>query len=116
MKTAAIAFLREVLKDGPVCTGGIAAKAKEHDIKWRTLRRASNELGLIKRPGGDLRWCWALPNMGLLSNASQACANAVVLTDHLNAAAPTSASSSTREQWQTFLMSKQQPVQSAVSK
>lgn len=65
MKLEAIEFLRELLKDGSMSVSDITARTTERGIKWRTLRRASDELNVVKRPSVDLKWHWALPSNGL---------------------------------------------------
>lgn len=57
-------FLREVLKDGPVPTKSLKAEAMEAGHTWRTLRRAADELLVIKRKGGmSDGWYWQLPKL-----------------------------------------------------
>lgn len=56
-------FLREVLKDGPSPTKYVAAEAKKAGISWRTVRRASDDMGVIKRRGHDGTWYWEYPNL-----------------------------------------------------
>jgi hypothetical protein len=60
--TDAKAFLVELLADGGVRQSVIREKAKEVDIKWRTLERAKSALGVLSRKlefaGG---WEWYLP-------------------------------------------------------
>ena len=109
-----MAFLRAVLKNGPVSTCDIAAQAKEQGIRWRTLRRASDEMNLIKRPGSDLRWRWALPATGLLSNLAdyqKVCTDAasdVSGTVRTSAQVPIAKSPNARERWLAFQSSRPQ--------
>jgi putative DNA primase/helicase len=68
-------FLEEVLRDCPIWSKDIQAQAKEAGISWRTVRRASDELQIIKQKGTEGRWYWKLarPNGGnsaKLSNLS----------------------------------------------
>lgn len=57
-------FLREALKDGPVPTKSLKAEAMEAGHTWRTLRRAADELLVIKRKGGmSDGWYWQLPKL-----------------------------------------------------
>lgn len=70
---SAAAFLQEVLKDDLVPVKSIEAEAKEAGLSWRTIRRASDSLGVMKRKGAENRWYWSLPNLskqGNLSNLS----------------------------------------------
>ena len=70
---SAAAFLREVLKDDLVPVKSIEAEAKEAGIAWRTIRRASDAIGVLKRRGMENRWYWSLPKLskpGNLSNLS----------------------------------------------
>ena len=115
MKREAIEFLIALLKEGPVCTADIAAEAKAQQHTWRTIRRASDELKLIKRPGADLRWRWELPTKSLLSNLAkrdESCANlvpalnAVEVKKHTNKSTTTVNSLSARERWVAFLQSR----------
>jgi hypothetical protein len=54
-------FLREVLHDCPVCSKDVEVQAKDAGISIRTVRRASDKMGIIKRPAADKRWYWRLP-------------------------------------------------------
>jgi putative DNA primase/helicase len=57
-------FLREVLKGGPLAAKAIKAEALEAGHAWRTVRRASEELLVIKRKDGmQGGWYWQLPKM-----------------------------------------------------
>lgn len=62
-QASATDFLTEMLKDCPVCSKDLEVQAKEAGIAWRTIRRASDTLGIIKRPAADKRWYWKLPNL-----------------------------------------------------
>jgi putative DNA primase/helicase len=62
-QASATEFLKEMLKDCPVCSKDLEAQAKEAGISWRTIRRVSDTLGIIKRPAADKRWYWKLPNL-----------------------------------------------------
>lgn len=62
-QTAAIDFLKEMLQDCPVCSKDLEVQAKEAGISWRTVRRASETMGIIKKPAADKRWYWRLPNL-----------------------------------------------------
>jgi putative DNA primase/helicase len=68
-------FLEEVLSDCPIWSKDIQAQAKEADISWRTVRRAGDEMNIIKQKGAEGRWYWKLPrqssaNSSKLSNMS----------------------------------------------
>lgn len=56
-------FLTEMLKDCPVCSKDLEVQAKIAGISWRTIRRAADVMGIIKRPAADKRWYWRLPNL-----------------------------------------------------
>ena len=59
----AINFLKIVLADEPVPASEVEVEAKKLGIKERTLRRAADDLGVVKEhvgsPGGH--WQWSLP-------------------------------------------------------
>jgi putative DNA primase/helicase len=66
-------FLRSTLTAGPVPTKTVEAEAKAAGIAWRTVRRASDELGVRKQKGGmDAGWYWSLAKVAkkeaMLSN------------------------------------------------
>jgi hypothetical protein len=70
---SAASFLQEVLKDDVVPVKSIEAEAREAGLAWRTIRRASDALGVMKRRGAENRWYWSLPRLskpGNLSNLS----------------------------------------------
>lgn len=73
---AASAFLREVLRDDVVPVKTVEAEGKAAGLAWRTIRRASDALGVAKRRGAENRWYWSLPklskprNLSNLSNVS----------------------------------------------
>jgi putative DNA primase/helicase len=59
-------FLRETLRDGPLPAKEIGSRAKSMGISTATLRRASEEMGIISSResegnGGDGKWLWKLP-------------------------------------------------------
>jgi len=59
-------FLIQLLKDGPCPTKHVQAEAKSAGISWRTVRRASDALGVKKRKLQDA-WYWERPSNGNLS-------------------------------------------------
>jgi hypothetical protein len=67
---AAADFLRQVLGDDVVPSKMVESEAKEAGIAWRTVRRASDELGVKKRKGDGGKWYWSLPKLSNLSNMS----------------------------------------------
>lgn len=67
---AAADFLRQVLGDDVVPSKMVEAEAKEAGIAWRTVRRASDDLGVKKRKGDGGKWYWSLPKLSNLSNLS----------------------------------------------
>lgn len=70
-QTAACDFLKEMLQDCPVCSKDLEVQAKEAGISWRTVRRASETMGIIKKPAADKRWYWRLPNLSKNSQLVQ---------------------------------------------
>lgn len=68
----ATSFLLEVLKGDTVPVKSIEAEAKDAGLAWRTVRRASDALGVRKRRGSENRWYWSLPKppTGNLANLS----------------------------------------------
>ncbi len=69
--TGAVDFLKEMLKDCPVCSKDLEVQAKEAGISWRTIRRASDTMGIQKKPAADKRWYWRLPNLSKNSQLVQ---------------------------------------------
>lgn len=61
-KAEAEEFLIQLLKEGPSPTKHVAAEAKAAGISWRTVRRASDALGIKKRKIHDT-WYWDRPNL-----------------------------------------------------
>lgn len=55
-------FLVQLLKDGPCPTKHVMAEAKAAGIAWRTVRRASDDLGIRKRKLQGA-WYWEKPNL-----------------------------------------------------
>lgn len=105
MRHQAIEFLIALLTDGSMRAVDIAALASERRIKWRTLRRASDELRLLKRPGPDINWDWALPtsNESYLSKLSRS--HMKLEPAPRTAVNPTARS--TQERWKLFVQSRQ---------
>jgi hypothetical protein len=64
-RNSAAEWLAELLKDGPMPVADIRTQAKAADVSWRTIRRASEDLGIVprKRSFAD-GWEWALPEGG----------------------------------------------------
>jgi putative DNA primase/helicase len=57
-------FLREVLKDGPTPAKTVKAEAAEAGHAWNTVRRAADDLLVIKKKGGMADgWYWQLPKV-----------------------------------------------------
>lgn len=61
-KAEAEEFLIQLLKDGPSPTKHVEAEAKAAGISWRTVRRASDALGIKKRKLQGA-WYWDRPNL-----------------------------------------------------
>ena len=61
-------FLRNLLAEGMAGVKYIETEAKEAGIAWRTVRRASDSLDVLKRRGPEGRYYWSLP---LLSRGSR---------------------------------------------
>lgn len=59
---AAEVFLFELLAAGPTPTKTVETEAKGAGIAWRTVRRASETLGVKKRKSLDA-WYWSIPNL-----------------------------------------------------
>ncbi|HET9800650.1 MAG TPA: hypothetical protein VFP82_03100, partial [Chthoniobacterales bacterium] len=57
----AVEFLRAALREDMVPSKAVEAEAKLAGIAGRTLRRASEELQVKKRPGVGGKWYWSLP-------------------------------------------------------
>ncbi|MGX5651527.1 AAA family ATPase [Hydrogenophaga borbori] len=57
-------FLIQLLKDGATPTKHVQAEAKAAGIAWRTVRRASDALG-IKKYRLQGAWYWDLPNLAM---------------------------------------------------
>ncbi len=65
-------FLRQVLTGGPVPTKTIKAEALDAGHAWRTVRRAADDLMVIKKKGGMSEgWYWQLPKVST-KNAKKA--------------------------------------------
>ena len=60
---AAIAWLHEALKDGPLPSKQVFAEASENGIARSTLKRAKLQAGILSRKvqEPDPQWLWALP-------------------------------------------------------
>ncbi len=59
-------FLIQLLKDGPSSNKHVQVEAKAAGISWRTVRRASDALGVKKRKLQNA-WYWECPSEGNLS-------------------------------------------------
>lgn len=57
-------FLIQLLRDGPSPTKHVEAEAKAAGISWRTVRRASDALGIKKRKLQGA-WYWEKPNLSM---------------------------------------------------
>jgi len=93
---SAAEFLQEVLKGDLVPVKSIEAEAKEAGIAWRTIRRASDALAVVKKRGAENRWYWSLPKLskpGNLSNLSN-----VSSLDNLDNMAPASTEGNAEQQ------------------
>jgi putative DNA primase/helicase len=64
---AAADFLRQVLGADVVPSKSVEAEARDAGIAWRTVRRASDSLGVKKRRGDGGKWYWSLTKSGNLS-------------------------------------------------
>jgi hypothetical protein len=63
-RESAAEFLREVLGAGAAPVKTVEAEARSAGVAWRTVRRAADELQVIKRKGGmGAGWYWSLPKM-----------------------------------------------------
>ncbi|CAJ0797249.1 AAA family ATPase [Ralstonia holmesii] len=61
-------FLMQVLGNDVVPSKAVEVEAKEAGIAWRTVRRASDSLGVQKRRGEGGKWYWSLAKSVNLSN------------------------------------------------
>lgn len=59
--TKAQEALKTILLHGPVSAKEIEQRTKVLGLKPRTVRRASKEIGIIKRPSTEGPWFWSLP-------------------------------------------------------
>lgn len=63
-RDSAAEFLREVLKDGPTSSKTVKAEAAEAGHAWNTVRRAADDLLVIKKKDGMAGgWYWQLAKM-----------------------------------------------------
>jgi putative DNA primase/helicase len=61
---AAERFVREVLADGTTPTSTVKDEAKEAGLAWRTVQRAADRVGVVRKKGGMREgWYWTLPKM-----------------------------------------------------
>lgn len=67
-KDVASEFLREVLGGDVVPSKEVEREAKDAGISLRTLRRASDAMGVKKRRGDGGKWYWSLPKSSNLAN------------------------------------------------
>ncbi len=61
----ASAFLKDLLKDGPMHVSRIEVKAEKTSIAWRTVQRAAKELGVVRKMegfGSKKKATWSMPN------------------------------------------------------
>lgn len=64
-RAEAAGFLRELLKNGPVGSEQIKVEAKAAGVKWASVRRAKEAIGIVARKmgfGEKAGWCWVLPD------------------------------------------------------
>ncbi len=64
-RAEAAGFLRELLKHGPVGSEQIKVEAKAAGVKWASVRRAKDAIGIVARKigfGEKAGWCWVLPD------------------------------------------------------
>ena len=61
-------FLREALSSGPMPSKEIKSATKEADLKWATVRRAADDLG-VRKIHPDIRgpWFWSCPATKVLT-------------------------------------------------
>lgn len=55
----AVAWLKDLLANGPLPQGTIEAAAKKGDLKWRTVQRAKSRLAVVSR-NQESGWEWSL--------------------------------------------------------
>lgn len=56
-------FLMQVLADGLTPTKTVKTEADSAGVKWATVRRAADDLSVVKRRGDGGLWYWKLPNL-----------------------------------------------------
>ncbi|HEY2560757.1 MAG TPA: AAA family ATPase [Caldimonas sp.] len=56
-------FLRHLLGEGLAPVKYIEAEAKEAGLAWRTVRRASDALNVLKKKGPENKYYWSLPSL-----------------------------------------------------
>lgn len=56
-------FLMQVLADGLTPTKTVKTEADSAGVKWATVRRAADDLRVVKRRGDGGLWYWKLPNL-----------------------------------------------------
>jgi putative DNA primase/helicase len=63
-RSEAETFLRNMLKDGPALLKDLDDAAEREGIKWATVRRAADELGIERRKENRFqgRWWWCMPD------------------------------------------------------
>lgn len=61
-KESAVDWLRDFLEGAPILSDQVKAESKEAGLSWATVRRAADEIGVIRRKGGmNAGWYWSLP-------------------------------------------------------
>jgi hypothetical protein len=61
-RTRAQEWLLEELSKGALESTALERRAKAAGISWRTLRRAGDEIGVLRRPDGFRgKWVWSMP-------------------------------------------------------
>lgn len=67
-RNEATAFLMDVLSESPMAAGQVQKHAVEAGLSWTTVKRASTELGVVKKPKRKTTgkkeisgWMWSLP-------------------------------------------------------
>jgi putative DNA primase/helicase len=67
-------FLRERLALGLCPSNTLRTEAEDAGIAWRTVRRAADKLGVVKRKGGmNDGWYWSLPSAKVSTNSPEEC-------------------------------------------
>ncbi len=60
-RTAAMEWLRKLLKNGAVDAGKVREESKGAGLVYKTVQRAADALDVVREPGFGGKWTWELP-------------------------------------------------------